>query len=154
MEREQIECVVCGSTKGAELRAGRGMMWLCDRCDAEFSRQCRRMEIVLPDDLDEQIAAMTTDDPSDEERADHTSIETALSDVRDVGPDTIENIKSHGFETAEELRTASPAALQQVAGIGDELATRILEHIAATDPNEESEESEDTDDSGLGDLFG
>lgn len=127
------------------------MMWLCDCCDAEFSRQCRRLEVVLPEDLDEQIAAMTTSSQPGEKIADDTSVETALSDVREVGPDTIESIKSHGFTTAEELRTASPAALQQVAGVGEELATRILAHL---DETESTEESEDTDDSGLGDLFG
>ncbi|RLM41946.1 hypothetical protein DVK00_19100 [Haloarcula sp. Atlit-47R] len=158
MESQTKDCFRCGrSTTDVKLRAGRGKMWLCEACNSEFCRQCRQMNVAVPDDLPAQIAEYSArDDPGrvdgerETDRTDHTSLEEVLKPVPGIGTGILENLGEHGFTTPEDIQNASEAELRQVAGIGAKLAARIDSHLSDSDANE----SDESDSSGLGDLFG
>jgi len=51
---------------------------------------------------------------------------TELSDIKGVGESTVEILKENGFESIEDVRSASVEELQEVEDIGEKIANRLV----------------------------
>src|ERR1039457_5025098 len=56
---------------------------------------------------------------------------TPLSELKGVGPKTIERIETHGVTTIEKLADMTPEQLMEIPGIGDKMVEKIQLSVAA-----------------------
>src|ERR1700680_2024028 len=56
---------------------------------------------------------------------------TPLSELKGVGPKTIERIESHGVSTIEKLADMTPEQLTEIPGIGEKMVEKIQMSVAA-----------------------
>jgi N utilization substance protein A len=56
---------------------------------------------------------------------------TPLSELKGVGPKTIERIETHGVTTIEKLADMTPEQLTEIPGIGDKMVEKIQLSVAA-----------------------
>jgi len=73
---------------------------------------------------------------------------TPLSELKGVGPKTIERIETHGVSTIEKLADMTPEQLTEIPGIGEKMVEKIQLSVAAyfqslENPPAESESVED-----------
>jgi N utilization substance protein A len=56
---------------------------------------------------------------------------TPLSDLKGVGPKTIEKIEAHGISSIEKLADMTPEQLTEIPGIGDKMVEKIQQSVRA-----------------------
>jgi transcription termination/antitermination protein NusA len=56
---------------------------------------------------------------------------TPLSELKGIGPKTIERIETHGVSTVEKLADMTPEQLMEIPGIGDKMVEKIQLSVAA-----------------------
>jgi len=72
---------------------------------------------------------------------------TPLSELKGVGPKTVERIETHGVTTIEKLADMTPEQLTEIPGIGEKMVEKIQQSVAAyfqqlENPQEETESVE------------
>ncbi len=105
--------------KGQNVRlASRLIGWNVDIKSEEEKRQ----------EIEAQMAALTA--PG-----------SPLSDLKGIGPKTIEKIEAHGVTTIERLADMTPEQLMEVPGIGEKMVEKIMLAVAAHFQSLESQQA-------------
>src|SRR3989440_1425558 len=106
---EDTQLAVAIGKKGQNVRlASRLIGWNVDIKSEEEKRQ----------EIEAQMAALTA--PG-----------TPLSELKGVGPKTIERIETHGVTTIEKLADMTPEQLTEIPGIGEKMVEKIQLSVAA-----------------------
>lgn len=150
-------CEYCGRTDEAvSTRRGRGAQALCDACDAWISERVRKMTVAVPDeparddrerDIDAEAGRVLALDPDVDATA-------ALEYSSGVSFEVIGQLEATGFETVEDLWTATRDDLLAVPYVEPADVDAILENIS-TEPMgfvETLEELDPEDVDALGDT--
>jgi N utilization substance protein A len=77
---------------------------------------------------------------------------TPLSELKGVGPKTIERIESHGVSSVEKLADMTPEQLTEIPGIGEKMVEKIQLSVAAYFQSLENPQAETESVEGLAEL--